>query len=312
LKAGLESPFLESVYFWWGTPSTLRISQIKKILDTLKEVYTFSDTIEITFETTPQNISLENLQNWRSLWINRISTWIQSLNEKALKEVWRITKKEIFEKLDILRTSPIENVAVDFIIGLPYTIPWELGESIGYILEAYPFIKHISVYMLEEYTYPKNWQEHAFPKEAFQDEYANIKNILEKHWLQRYELSNFSIPWFECKHNKAYWNHSEVAAFWLGSYGFEDGIRYSYGEKFKDYYSWKGYSEDILDEEAVRIEKIMFWIRTNGIQEWLIGDDKKEKLNYYIWEKYLAKEGNMIYISEKWVPLMDAILSEII
>lgn len=311
-KTDLEKPFLESIYFWWGTPSTLHIPQIKKIIDTLKEVYIFSDTIEITFETTPQNISSENLQDWSLLGINRISTWIQSLNEKALKEVWRITKEEIFEKLDILKVSPIKNIALDFIIGLPYTSPWELGKNIDYILQIYPFIKHISVYMLEEYIYPKNWEEYAFPKEAFQDEYKNIKNILEKYWFQRYELSNFALPWFECKHNKAYWNHSEMAAFWLGSYGFEDGIRYAYGENFKDYYSWKGYSEDILDEEAVRIEKIMFWLRTNGIQEWLIGDDKKEQINSYIQQKYLAKDGDMIYILEKWVPVMDTILSDII
>ncbi len=286
--------------------------QIKKILDTLKEVYIFSDTIEITFETTPQNISSQNLQDWNSLWINRISTWIQSLNEKVLKEVWRITKEEIFEKLDILKVSPIKNIALDFIIGLPYTTPWELVQNIEYILQIYPFIKHISVYMLEEYTYPKNWQEYAFPKEAFQDEYTNIKNTLEKYWFQRYELSNFALPWFECKHNKAYWNHSEMAAFWLGSYGFEDGIRYAYGENFKDYYSWKGYTEDILDEEAIRLEKMMFGLRTNGIQEWLIWDDKKEQLNSYIEQKYLAKDGDMIYILEKWVPVMDTILSDII
>ena len=46
--------------------------------------------------------------------------------------------------------------------------------------------------MLQDYTYPKKWEQHAFPKEAFNDEYREVKNTLEAYRFERYEFSNFA------------------------------------------------------------------------------------------------------------------------
>ncbi len=312
LRTGPEKRALKSVYFGWGTPSILSSHQIQKILESLQEVYWFSTDIEITLETTPQNITEIHLKNWQKIGINRISTGIQSLNDKTLHEIGRIQKQDIFNTMDILKHSPIENIALDFIIWLPYTKRGEVSTDISTIFEKYSFIKHFSVYMLEEYTYPKNWEQNAFPKEDINEEYIQVRNTL--HWLEFkwYELSNFAIPWFECQHNKAYWNHSDVRAFWLGSHGFEQGVRYSHAENFSDFYTWKWYQQEILDEEAIRIEKIMFWIRTSGFDEQLLNLDWQKKCREYCSLWFLEKNGSLITLWESWFAVMDSILAEII
>lgn len=166
--------------------------------------------------------------------------------------------------------------------------------------------------MLEEYTYPHHWEEAAFPKEQYNDEYLGIKSLLESKSIVWYELSNFSKNGYECKHNKAYWNHSEMRALWLWSYGFENGVRYSYPENFKDYYAEKNFSKEVLTKDNIRVEKIMFWIRTSGFDEKLIEKDKEITIKSFLDDGYLIRNWNILSLWEKGIALMDTILADII
>ena len=224
---------LKSIYFWWWTPSILEIDEILNIIQAMKSKFWFYKNIEINLETTPNNITKKNLVWWKKIWINRISIWIQTLNNKSLQEIWRWNKSNIFEALDLIRNIWFENISIDFIIWLPYVSIWEIQNNINYILNKYNFIKHISVYMLEDYyeindannkfdkiTYPNNWTSLWIKQEDYLFEYINIKNNLKKHWFNPYEISNFAKKWYECKHNKSYWNHSNVIAFGLWAHFF--------------------------------------------------------------------------------------------
>ena len=61
-----------------------------------------------------------------------------------------------------------------------------------YVLDKCNLIKHISVYMLEEYYYPWNWKKNSISDIDYLWEYIEVKEYLEKRWYNRYELSNFS------------------------------------------------------------------------------------------------------------------------
>jgi len=96
-------------------------------------------------------ITVENLIWWKKIWINRLSIWIQTLNNDSLTEIWRGNKWDILNALNIINEEWFNNVSIDFIIWLPFVNKWEIKENIDFILKEYLFIKHISVYMLEEY-----------------------------------------------------------------------------------------------------------------------------------------------------------------
>jgi len=65
-------------------------------------------------------------------------------------------------------------------------------KDIKTLLEKYPFIKHISLYMLEDYYYGESWKKISLKEDDFLSEYSKTKDFLEKVGFQQYELSNFA------------------------------------------------------------------------------------------------------------------------
>jgi oxygen-independent coproporphyrinogen III oxidase len=303
---------LKSVYFWWWTPAILKIEQLEKILNKLREKYWFDRSIEINIEATPITITKSNLIWWKNLWINRVSIWIQTLNNKSLIEIWRWNKWDIIKALDNIKEVWFDNVSIDFIIWLPYIKKWEIKKDMEYILNNYNFIKHISVYMLEEYYYPWKWKNISISFDEYLVEYINIKEYLKIRWFNRYEISNFAISWYECKHNKSYWDHSSILAFWLWSHWFKNWVRYNNSEQFNKYYLWEQIIDDKLKKSDYFMEKIMFWLRTTWLTNNLYKKLNIEKIDKFIIDWFLIKKSDKIILSDKGIVVMDYILKEII
>ncbi|NDK08166.1 radical SAM family heme chaperone HemW [Candidatus Gracilibacteria bacterium] len=312
---------LKSIYFGGGTPTSLNNSQLEKIINTLKNKFWFENDIEITLETTIINITKENLIEWKKLGVNRLSLGIQTLNNDSLKEIGRPNKEEIIEKLDTIKRDrrPVSGVnkslsiSLDFIIGLPYVKIGEVRKDIQFIIKKYDFVNHISLYVLEEYyDYPKKWQELSIGEDEYLEEYKNCKKYLEDSGFSRYELSNFAKQGFECLHNKAYWDHSDIISFGLGSHGYLNQTRYAYPNNFKDYYAGIiDYKED-LSEKDLFLENVMFGLRTNGLEKIVYQKLNKEKINYFIEQKLLDIEDNKLILKDDGVTLIDYIIKEII
>lgn len=324
---------INTLYFWWGTPSTLDKKQIKKILDTLKQNYVFSQDIEISFESTPSKISKQNLIDWIELGINRISIGVQTLNKIALQEIDRSNKWDILEKLDILEDTlnNYKNISLslDFIIGLPYVKKGEIVENLEYVMSNYSCVDHISVYMLEEYytpgedvlsqvnkfdsiAYPDSWDRLGLKDEEYLWEYSDVKNTLEKNGFDRYEISNYAKNNKQCRHNKAYWERWNMLAFWLSASGYLDNKRYTFSSDFNKYYAGEDIFEETLDSHDIFIEDIMFWLRTSGLSQDLYKQCNQEKIEYFIEQAVLIKTDNIIKLTHSGVVVLDYILWEII
>lgn len=319
------SGFLNSIYFWWWTPSILDESELYMILNTLQKKFWFEKEIEITLETTPKNITVQNILSWEKLWINRLSMWIQTLNDISLENIGRDKKDIILHGLELLKNSKIQNISVDFIIGLPYVKKWEILENIKFILKNYISIQHISLYMLEDYytwetegthfdkiSYPENRTKLWLKEEEYENEYGKIKKYLESIWFYRYELSNFSKLWYECKHNQSYWNHSEIAWFWLWSHSFINNVRYAYTDDFLWYYRFQLDYKETLHEKDIFLEKVMFWLRTQGVKKEIYEKFDQNKINDYIKNGYLEFKNDMLVISDTSISMIDFIIWEII
>lgn len=303
---------LDSIYFWGWTPSSIPQSYIKEIVTTLKEKFWLKDTCEITLETTPQNISIENIKLWKEIWVKRISMWVQTLWEETLKEIGRENKEVIFSSLSLLNDAAFESISVDFIIGLPYRKKGDVKKDIETVLSKYHSINHISVYMLEDYYYGNVWKDLILKEEDFLSEYIEVRDFLKEKWFLAYELSNFSKPGHECLHNKAYWNHSDVIAFWLWAHGYVEWERYAYPDSFLEYYKGEKLFSENITENDKNIEKIMFGLRSSGIDASLFHLLDMKKIEAYIDLGYLEKKWENIMLGEKGITLLDYILKEIL
>ncbi|MFK7779632.1 MAG: radical SAM family heme chaperone HemW [Candidatus Gracilibacteria bacterium] len=303
---------LKSIYFGGGTPSVLSIKQLGSIIKALKNKYNFDKKIEINLEATPITITKENIISWKKIGINRLSIGIQTLNNDSLIEIGRGKKGDIIGALGNINQIGFDNVSVDFIIGLPHVKKGGIKKEIKYILDNYTFIKHISVYMLEEQYYPGNWDDLSINEKDYLEEYIEISNFLKNKGFNKYEVSNFALSGYECIHNKAYWDHSNILAFGLGAHGFINNIRYSNSEKFVDYYLGKQKSEEKLIANDLFLEKVMFQLRTNGLTKKTYEKLDTDKINYFIEEKYLEKKSDKIILSDKGVLVLDYILGKIV
>jgi len=219
----------------------------------------------------------------------------------------------LIEKLEILKQSKIVNISLDFIIWLPYVAKGEVLDDLRNILENYKYVKHISLYMLEDYyDYPKTWEQFSIKEEDFLDEYVNCKSYLQEKWFYRYEVSNFAKKWYECKHNKAYWEHKDLVPYWLWAHWFLDNKRYAYSNNFNEYYKWKYDYLEKLNEKDLFLEKVMFWLRTNWLEENIYKKLNTKKINEFVENKMLEFNDEKLILKDKWTVLLDYIIKEII
>lgn len=311
-NTGSKSVLLSSVYFWWGTPGILQEKHLRKIFEAINTNYKINKNTEVTFETTPKRVTQENILIWQKYWINRISMWIETLNPLTLKTINRWTKDEIYSALELLEKSNFENISIDFIVWLPYVKKQEIAENIKELVWKYKKIKHISFYLLEAGIYPKNWKNFSLKEEDFLWEYIFTKNILENLWFQRYEISNFAKAWFECVHNKSYWEHKNYLGLWLWAHSFMNNSRFAYKTDFEAFYNDELEYKEELSQDDILLEKIMFQIRTTWIENKYRKYLNSEKINEFIWEKLLILENDFLKVTDAWVLLLDYILSEII
>ena len=55
-KDDLQDKNLKSLYFGGGTPSILKVDELKSIIDEVLKYFSFNDDIEITLETNPDDL----------------------------------------------------------------------------------------------------------------------------------------------------------------------------------------------------------------------------------------------------------------
>lgn len=308
-KCDVKDKNLTSIYFGWWTPTSYSPEELWEIINELRYKFKFDKEIEFNLETTPFNITEENLEKWYNLGVNRLSMWIQSLNNKTLEEITRDNSEIIFKSLDLIEKSKIENLNIDFILWLPYIKKWETKEDIEVLLRKYKKIKWVSLYMLEDFEYPEKWEEISIKEKDFAWEYSSCIKMLEKYGFFRYELSNFTKKGFESKHNLGYWNHDEYIWFWLDASSFIWNKRWWNWDWFDKYYKWELEYEDFLTKEDLEFEKKIF-----NLRRWELTISEKIDLNWV--EKMLSEglikiEWNKIKVTAEWIPLLDYIITEI-
>ncbi len=303
----------KTIYFGGWTPSILSHNEIREIF----ECFPFykNNNTEITLESNPEDIN-EWYINWLiSLWINRLSMGIQTLNSKSLTEIHRSDRDSILQALENIQnaTKNTQNISinVDFILGLPYTKSWEILSYIKQIHRDFSMITHTSVYMLEDEDYPKNWRKNSITESELQSEFTEIIEYFWSIWWTHYELSNFAKPGYESIHNRGYWNHSNSRGFGLSASSYEDGIRWSNASSFHGYFLWKKEQEEKLDQEAIETEKMMFWLRTSGWKyTWNLRDNTK--IQQLISSGLIEIHENIIKPTKTWIFLLDYIMSELV
>ena len=213
-----SSKKVDTIYFGGGTPSLFSIENIVLLLDTLsREGFLYGPETEMTMEINPGTVDEEKLNAYLKLGFNRFSIGAQTFNSAHLKRVHREhSMEQTLETLALFRKYNL-NFNFDLLFGLPHQTLEELIYDVNQAVSLGS--THISPYYLtvpEGHPLSKNRP----PEEDQIQMFEIIERELSLSGFHRYEISNYSKPGFESKHNHLYWTDQEYAGFGLSSHSY--------------------------------------------------------------------------------------------
>jgi len=206
---------VDTVYLGGGTPSLLEPDLLTRLFSAMRAEFDFEPDAEITVECAPGQIADSTLEALAAAGVNRVSLGVQSFIDREAQVSGRLHSRATVEAdLRRLREAGIANLSVDLIAGLAGQTFASWEESLAVLVES--GVPHASVYMLEVDEESRLGREmlgggaryHAGlvpTDDAIAEMYPVALERLEQAGLRQYEISNFSRPGFESRHNLRYW-----------------------------------------------------------------------------------------------------------
>lgn len=243
-----------TIFFGGGTPSLMPASELARVISAIRENFNLANNAEITIEVNPDSVNEQFLQHMRAAGATRISMGMQSAVPHVLATLDRTHKPEnVVRAVELARQSGYEHVSVDLIYGTPGESFADWKASVDAAL-ALP-IDHISAYALIVERGTKLAAQIArgelmMPSDdETAEKYLYADESFEKSGFSWYELSNWSKPGGECRHNIAYWDGS---SWW----GIGPGAHSYFGsERWWNIKHPKSYQERIRSKESPIQEK---------------------------------------------------------
>ena len=263
-----EDCAVDTVYFGGGTPSYLGPDRLCRILDTVSVYYCVAPEAEITLEANPDSVQdLSVLRRLRRAGFTRLSLGMQSADDAELARIGRIhTHAQTIRVVENARTAGFSELSLDLIYGLPEQTMARWQANLAAALALTP--EHLSCYGLkvEEGT-PLFMQRSRFAlpdDDAQADMYLYAADTLARHGYGLYEISNFSRPGHEARHNSRYWALSEYLGFGPGAHSDFGGERFALTRDLDAYLAGDTvYSERSAPSSREReTERVMLALRT--------------------------------------------------
>ena len=241
---------LDTIFVGGGTPSLLGGAGMESLAELLTGHFEWDpDRLEWTAEANPGSLTPETARRWRELGVNRLSIGVQSFDDRALTWLGRLhDSSEANRAVERAHRAGFENVSVDLIFGLPgdVTRNWkqdlERATSLG--------VTHVSAYGLTaEPRTPlgrlvTNGRVEMPSEDRYADEYATTVKVLNEHNLKQYEVSNFALDGYECRHNWHYWIGSEYLGLGPSAHGYVGGTR------VWNVFRWEAYRRSLAGGES--------------------------------------------------------------
>ncbi|MFV1529327.1 MULTISPECIES: radical SAM family heme chaperone HemW [unclassified Phaeobacter] len=220
----LSGRVLNTIFFGGGTPSLMHPDTVASMIETAREIWPFSNDIEISLEANPTSVEAGRFAGYRDAGVNRISMGIQSLNDDDLRRLGRLHNVAEAQKAFDVARNCFDRVSFDLIYARQgqTLIDWrqELDQALSMAID------HLSLYQLtiEEGTafgdrYAKGKLRDLPSDDNAADMYLATQDICDSHGLPAYEISNHARPGAESRHNLIYWRYGDYLGIGPGAHG---------------------------------------------------------------------------------------------
>ncbi|HEN0966839.1 TPA: oxygen-independent coproporphyrinogen III oxidase [Streptococcus agalactiae] len=322
---------LRTLYIGGGTPTSISAVQLDYLLTELTRDLNLNTLEEFTIEANPGDLTVDKIEVLQKSAVNRVSLGVQTFNDKHLKRIGRShSEAQIYSTIDDLKTAGFQNISIDLIYALPGQTMDDVRSNVAKALSLN--IPHLSLYslILEHHTVFMNKMRRGklhLPTEDLEAEmFEYIISEMERNGFEHYEISNFTKPGFESRHNLMYWDNVEYYGVGAGASGYLDGIRYRNRGPIQHYL--KGVSEgnarlseEVLSKNEMMEEELFLGLRKKegvsiGKFEQKFGTSFEKRYGQIVQELQsdgLLKENNgFIQMTKKGLFLGDTVAEKFI
>ena len=284
---------LRTLYIGGGTPTALSAPQLEVLLKGLTKNLDLSALEELTIEANPGDLDEDKIAVLKNSAVNRVSLGVQTFDNKMLKKIGRShLEKDIYENIDRLKLAGFDNISIDLIYALPGQTMEQVKENVAKAIGL--DIPHMSLYslILENHTVFMNRMRRGklpLPKEELEAEmFEYIIAELERAGFEHYEISNFSKPSFESRHNLMYWDNAEYYGIGAGASGYVNGVRYKNHGPIRHYLS-------AVEEGNARITEEHLSQKEQMEEEMFLGLRKKSGVSMARFEEKFGRSFDELY-----------------
>lgn len=270
---------LDTIFVGGGTPTSLDEKQLAFLCDSISEWMPMNKGAEYSFEANPGDLSREKLDIMFQSGVNRLSFGVQSFNNDLLKRIGRTHRaKEVYETIEKAQSVGFTNISIDLIYGLPGQTMEDFIETLDAALTLN--LPHYSSYSLIVepktvfYNLMQKGKLNLPPQDLEARMYERLMEMMEKHGLHQYEISNFARTGYESRHNLTYWNNDEYYGIGAGAHG------YTAGRRIANHGPVKKYMTPLVDNELPVLENHLVPIHEQMEEEMFLGLRKTEGVSY--------------------------------
>jgi oxygen-independent coproporphyrinogen III oxidase len=315
-----EGRSISSIFVGGGTPTLLSGEDIKELLSYIRGNFNCLHLSEITFEANPDSLDDERLRALKVSGVNRLSIGGQSFTDANLKYLGRVHDAESLRSaVSSAQKYGFSNINVDLIYGLPGQTILEWQDD---LLNAASFgLQHVSAYPL---TIEEGTALHSDGVIVDEDHQAEIyewtMDYMASLGYEHYEISNWSLPGYKCRHNLVYWNNKEYIGIGAAAASYLDGTRRKNCGSLEEYIAridgGLDATEEVdeIDARKRLVEDLILKLRcSSGIQVSENIEDKYGRtIKRFLADKLLENAGGNIRLTRRGRVLANQVLREFV
>lgn len=315
---------VDTVFVGGGTPTLLAADELVGLLGAVRERFTLAPGAEVTTECNPESVDEAYLNALVEGGFTRISFGMQSARPHVLKVLERRhTPGRVADVVGWARAAGFGSVSLDLIYGTPGESVDDWRASLAAALACRP--DHISAYALiiEDGTRLAAQIRRGDVPPPVDDDQADFYEVADRELtaagLDWYELSNWSRPGHECRHNLAYWRGNPWWGVGPGAHSHVGGVRWwnvkhprSYSEALRQGVS-PAAAREVLAPDDRRIERVLLESRlSSGLPLSVLTPSEQARVRDLVARGWVALNEDALTLTLQGRLLADAVVRDLL
>ncbi|MCV7328798.1 coproporphyrinogen III oxidase [Mycobacterium cookii] len=318
--ARLGAPTVQTVFVGGGTPSLLGGARIASVMDAVRDNFELAPDAEVTTEANPESAWPDFFAAARAAGFTRVSLGMQSVSPRVLGVLDRIhTPNRSAAAAREALAEGFEHVSLDLIYGTPGESDDDLLRSVDTAIET--GVDHVSAYALvvENGTAlarrVRSGELAAPDDDVLAHRYELADERLSAAGFEWYEVSNWSRPGGQCRHNLGYWDGGQWWGAGPGAHSFVGATRW-WNVKHPNAYAQllagatlpvAGFEQ--LDVDSRHTEEVLLRIRLRqGLAVELLDEAERQRADTAIEDGLLIPEGERLVLTDRGRLLADGVV----